>query len=391
MKIIKIETLHCDAGWRIWSFIKVSSDDGLVGYSECTDAYGSTRGIVGVVRDLETLLIGKDPREVEKIHWDMYSATRQSPGSVVDKAIGGIENALLDIKAKALGISVYELFGGPVRDTIPLYWSHCGTTRVRASHLAQVPKIESLNDITSLGEEVIKRGFQALKTNLILFDPLPRVYMPGFGKSKGGPELNINHELIEATAQYIAIWRKAVGDNIDIILDLNFNFKTEGYIRMARALDQFNLMWLEIDSYDPRSILAIRQAVKTPIGTGETLYSTRDFRPYFEERVMDIVSIDVSWNGFLQSKKIADMADLYEMNVAPHNHHSHLSTFMSANFAALIPNLRIMEIDVDDVSWKDELATNTPLIENGMMALPRAPGWGTDLNEEVLKLHPWNE
>ncbi|HID60902.1 MAG TPA: mandelate racemase/muconate lactonizing enzyme family protein, partial [Hadesarchaea archaeon] len=107
MKITKVETLHCYAGWRPWSFIKITTDEGIVGYSECTDSHGSPRGITGCVKDLEPLLLEQDPGAVEKLYWDMYRATRQSPGSIIQKAIGGIENALLDIKAKALGIPVY--------------------------------------------------------------------------------------------------------------------------------------------------------------------------------------------------------------------------------------------------------------------------------------------
>ncbi len=88
---------------------------------------------------------------MERIYWDLYRATRQSPGSVIAKAIGGIENALLDLKAKALGVPVYELFGGPTRDTIPLYWSHCGTTRARAFEVTGTPKLASYDDVEALG------------------------------------------------------------------------------------------------------------------------------------------------------------------------------------------------------------------------------------------------
>ena len=99
--------------------------------------------------------------------------------------------------------------------------------------------------------------------------------------------------------------------------------------------------------------------------------------------------MDVSWNGAWQSKKIADLAELYEMNVAPHNHHSHFGTFMTAHFAAAIPNLRILEVDIDDVAWKDEIVTALPHIENSMLSLPTGPGWGIEVNEEAVKAHPW--
>jgi L-alanine-DL-glutamate epimerase-like enolase superfamily enzyme len=104
---------------------------------------------------------------------------------------------------------------------------------------------------------------------------------------------------------------------------------------------------------------------------------------------MDTASIDVIWNGFGGSKKIADMAELYEMNVCPHNYNGHLSTFISMQFCALVSNVRMAEIDVDDVPWRDELFTNQPEVENGYLKIPTAPGWGTDVNEKVLREHKW--
>lgn len=389
MKVTKIETFHCNAGWRPWSFIKISTDVGIIGYSECTDSHGSPLGITGVVKDLEPLLLNKDPRAVEKLYWDMYSATRQSPGSIIQKAIGGIENALLDIKAKALNIPVYELFGGPLRDRIRVYWSHCGTTRARSWKVVNKPALCSLGDITELGHEVIRKGFTALKTNIIIPGDPAYVHMPGFGLGPESPDMNVNRKIIKALESLIGAFRKAVGEEIHIILDLNFNFKTEGYIQIAKAMEQFNLLWLEIDSYDPQALLQIKQSTKIPICSGENLYTTRDFRPYFEQHAMDIASIDVIWNGFVQSKKIADMAELYEMNVTPHNYYSHLATFISANFCATIPNLRILEVDIDDISWKDELVTAVPEIKDGYMVVPKGSGWGADLNEEVICAHPW--
>ena len=389
MKIATIETLHCDAGWRVWTFIKIVSDDGLVGWSECTDSHGSPRAIEGVIKDLQHLLIGKDPRQVEKIFWDLYSATRQSTGSVIQKAIAGIENALLDIKAKALNIPVYELLGGPLRDTIRVYWSHCGTSRIRAADFVHQEPIQSLEGITAMAQEVKRRGFNAIKTNIALFGDKPHIYMPAFGKSEGGPELNADSRLMSNIETYIATWRQALGDDADLILDLNFNFKTEGFIKIGRMLEKYNLLWLEMDTYDARALRHIKDSIRIPICSGENLYGAREFRPYIENHAMDVVSVDVSWNGVLQSKKIADLAELYEMNIAPHNHHSHLGTFMTAHFAAAIPNLRIFEVDIDDVAWKDEIVTVLPHIENGILSLPQGPGWGIEVNEEVVKAHPW--
>ncbi len=389
MKITSVETLHCDAGWRPWSFIKITTDEGIVGYSECTDSHGSTRGVAGCVKDLEPLLIGQDPKAVEKLYWDMYRATRQSPGSVIQKAIGGIENALLDIKAKDLGVPVYELFGGPLRDQVRVYWSHCGTTRVRSGHLIGTPPIRSLDDIAELGREVVRRGFTALKTNIIVFEKSPYVLMQGFKGGYGSTDQNVSRKIIEALEALIGTFRDAVGKDVDICLDLNFHFKKEGNTLIAKAMEKFDLLWLEIDSYDPGALLKVKERSRVPICSCEDLYGARDYRPFFELHAIDIAAVDVTWNGLLQSKKIADMAEIYEMNVAPHNHYSHLATLINAHFCAAVPNLRILEVDVDDVSWKDDLVTNPPEIKNGYLSIPSKPGWGTELNEDILRAHPW--
>lgn len=389
MKITKIDVLHCDAGWRPWTFLKVSTDEGIVGWSECTDSHGSPHGIEGVIKDLAPLLIGADPRQINTIKWQLHSRTRQSVGSIIQKAIGGIENALLDIKAKALGVPVYELFGGAVRDTVPMYWSHCVTTRVRAWKVVEKPQIASLQDLAAFGAEIKASGFTALKTNIPVFGKDPYVFMPGFFRSKGGPELNPTKEVLRAADEYLAALREAVGPNIDIIVDLNFNLKTEGYIEMAKVLEKYGLLWVEIDSYDAAALRYIREKINIPICSGENLYRTRDFRPYFEQHAMDVASIDVPWNGFIESKKIADMADLYEMNITPHNYYSHLADYISGHFCAVVPNLRIMEVDVDDVPWKRDIVTVAPKIENGMFHIPTAPGWGADINEDVVHAHPW--
>ena len=156
-------------------------------------------------------------------------------------------------------------------------------------------------------------------------------------------------------------------------------------------LEKYDLLWLEIDSYDPEALRQIKDSVSMPICSGENLYGARQYRPYFERHAMDSASVDIIWNGFTESRRIADMAELYEMNVTPHNFNGHLSTFISAQFAALTPNIRLMEIDVDDVPWRDELFMKVPLFtkDDKEMLLPEGPGWGTEVNEKVLRAHPW--
>src|SRR5262249_30388514 len=124
--------------------------------------------------------------------------------------------------------------------------------------------------------------------------------------------------------------------------------------------------------------------------SGENLYTNRGFRPYLEAGAMDVASVDVIWNGFHQAKKIADLAETFEVNCAPHNYYSHLATFISAQWCAAIPNVRILEGDVAAVPCREELTPAVPPIEDGVLTIPFGPGWGADINENVLKGHPWS-
>jgi galactonate dehydratase len=387
MKVVRLETLYCDAGWRPWIFLKATTEDDAVGWAEITDSHGSPRALAGIVDDLEPIVTGRDARAVEAIVWDLYRATRQSPGSVIQKAIGGIENALLDLKAKALGIPVYELFGGPTRDSVETYWSHCGTTRARAWEATGTQKLQSYEDVIALGREVVERGFRAFKTNIVVPGDEPQVLMPGFHGD--GLDRNPSRRLEDALRRLLDAFNRGTNGEAEPIVDLNFNLTAEGVRRVALALEDFGLMWLEVDSFDPESLADVRGTTAIPICSGENLYTSRGFRPFLEAGALDVASVDVIWNGFHQSKKIADLAETFEVNCAPHNYYSHLATFISAQWCAAIPNVRMLEVDVDDVPWREQLTTAVPEIRDGMLTIPAGPGWGTDIDEDVLRRHPW--
>ena len=177
---------------------------GIIGWSEYNESYGS-KGLTAVIMKLAETLIGQDPRPVERITANLYARTRQAPGGLIQQAIAAIENALVDVKAKALGVPVCEMLGGPVRDRLRLYWSHCGTYRLHHAEKMGLPPIRTLDDIRKLGEHVRERGFTALKTNIFLFDGAsPELYMPGFGRSPGGPELNPSLRVEEALDKQLA-------------------------------------------------------------------------------------------------------------------------------------------------------------------------------------------
>lgn len=388
MKITNAEAMVVDAGWRPWIFVKVETDEGITGWGECSDAR-TPLGIVGAVADLKQILVGHDPRAYEARFADMIRLTRSSPGGIAAKATAGIELALLDIKAKALGISVCELFGGPIRDQVRLYWSHCGTSRVRHAKLVGAAPIETWDDIAALGKEVVARGFTALKTNLVM-PGRGATWVSGFDGSMGPNDEWVPNWLVAHAETLIGTFRDAVGPDFDINLDLNFHFKPEAVKRLAKALEPFNLHWLEFDCHDPAAVLEVKRSTSTRICTGETLIHMEQYLPFLQRQAADVYMIDIPWNGFAQAKKVGNLAETLKVNVAPHNHYSHLSGCIAAQLCAVLPNVRIMEIDVDDVPWKDDLVGGAaPEIDGGYITVPRGPGWGVEIDEEVARAHAW--
>ena len=243
--------------------------------------------------------------------------------------------------------------------------------------------------MAKFGEEVRARGFKGLKANALPREGGKLVeFVPGFGWRPGWPELNWDAFSVRAAVDTVAALRAGAGPDMALMLDINFNFKTEGFVRVAEALAPYNLSWLELDTRDPASLAVIRQRAPCPVASCEALCHRREFRPFFEAYATDVAIIDVNWNGLGESLKIAAMAEVYEVNVAPHNFHSHLSTMMSAHFSALVPNFRTMETDVDAVPWRDELTTVVPVIENSELLLPTGPGWGIEVNEAAVRAHP---
>jgi galactonate dehydratase len=388
MKIVKVEDLHADAGWRTTSFLKITTDDGIVGWAEYSEDVG-TRGLTATIRALGERIIGMDPTRVEWVMSVLYTQTVPAWSGINQHATAAICNALLDITGKAHGLPVHALFGGAVRDRLPVYWSHFGTYRVRYGGQYDLPPVKDYDDVMKLAEEARSRGFRAFKTNIMMMEGgALGNFRPGFGSMPGFPALNPQPDIVRGLERQFEALRAGGGEDAQIMLDANFHFKTEGYLQLARALRPYDLQWLELDLYDAESLALIRREAGFPIASGESLYTRKSYRPFLEAYAMDVAIVDVLWNGFIESLKIASMAEAYEVNVAPHNFYGHLADHISAHFAALVPNLRIMEIDIDDVPWKGEFVTHQPVIENGEMLVPTRPGWGTDVDEAAVRRRP---
>jgi L-alanine-DL-glutamate epimerase-like enolase superfamily enzyme len=388
MKVARVQTLACDAGWRNYHFLKLTADSGVVGWSEFDEGFGAP-GVATVIERLSHRLIGHPVGAHERIYADLYAATRPASGGVVALAIAAIENALLDAKAKALGVPCYELLGGKLREKVRVYWSHCATWRINHPSFYR-PPITDLEGVRAIGREVRERGFGALKTNIFLYEPggkNPRGYRPGFSVPFY-PELNVDRSVLRNLRMHLEAIRDGAGPDVDLLLDLNFNAKTEGYLRILREIADLPMLWIEIDTFNPQALGFVRRRSAHPIASCETLLGLRAFLPYLREQAVDVAIIDTPWNGVWQSMKIAAAAEAHEVNVAPHNFYGHLCTMMNAHFAAAVPNLRIVETDIDRLAWDHELFTHVPEYDKGHLLVPDRPGWGTEPNEEALAAHP---
>lgn len=379
LRITAVEPIHADAAWAAYTFVKVETDEGITGYAEVTD-WRTPQAVAGGVRDLATILIGKDALNINARCLEMYRLSCQGPGGVIQRSIAGVECALWDIKGKALGKPIYDLLGGKLRDEIRVYWSHCGTYRARFPDLYGKP-LRSYADITALGQEVKSRGYTALKTNVVV---------PGSPSRTLSSADSLDMDFVVSKAvDLVEAFKEGTGQDFDIALDLNFHYQTIDVIRIAKALEQFKMLWLEVDSFEPEVIRQITNSTSLTVCSAESVNTLRDYQRFLDVRAMDIAMFDLPWTGLEQSLQIAQQAALREIQVAPHNYYSHLATFQNAHLCAVIPNLKIMETDVDSCPWRDEFVTDLPVVRNGFLQLPSGPGWGVDLDEDAIAQRPW--
>jgi galactonate dehydratase len=386
MKITAVKTFIVDGGFRPWTFVKIeTSDPGLVGWGDCTD-WGSPGPVAATVQRYSEWVIGRDPMQAEAIWWDLYTASMRHVGGIAWKAMSGIDSALWDIRGKVLNAPVWQLLGGKMRDELRLYWSHCGSIRTRWADRLGVPPVKTSDDLRGLCAEVRERGFTAIKTNLLALEDHPNAtpLLNRMNNHPGDcpPSVLRNAELV------VGIFREELGPDVGIALDVGFTFKLGGAVKLARALEPYDLMWLETETLEPEALRVIRDSTKTTICTGESLFGTHGYKPFLELHAQDIIMPDFAWNGITMGKKLCDFAHAYDTLVAPHNCHSPINTLVSANICATIPNFYIQELDVDDAPWRDDIMTHPFEIRNGHLQLSDRPGLGSDLIEEELLKHP---
>jgi galactonate dehydratase len=365
VRISGVSTVVVDAGDRDWIFVRVDTDEpGLVGWGESSLGW-HTHAVCGAVQDLEPLLIGQDPRPIERLWQTMLRGPYFRGGIVTMSAIAGIDQALWDIKAKALDVPLFELLGGPVRDRVRTYvnlGSELGGDARDPETWAEAARAAR------------KAGFDAMK-----------VYpMPPARPLEGITALR------EAEA-LVAQVREAAGDDADIMVDLHGRTTPATAIEIGRMLTPYRPYFLE-EPCQPGNVDAmaeVARALPIPIATGERLASRDEFRELLEKRACAVIQPNVCYcGGVSELRRIATLAETSFVSVAPHNPNGPIGTMVSIHLALALPNFLILEQVRDDVPWRWEIVNRALETETGYAIPPTEPGIGVELIEGAAAAHP---
>ncbi len=323
--------------------LKIHTDDGVegIGYAGFTSAL-MMKALRETLDALAGQAIGYDPMMIEAIGARLLAlGGGGSPSGLVTRAVSAIDVALWDIRGKALGQPVYRLLGG-FADRVPAYAS---------GHLWRTYDLDML---AKTGPEIVESGFRAMKFRM-------------GGEDSDAKEIERMH-----------VMREAIGDDIDLMVDINQGWDINTTLRIGRLMADYNLYWLEDPTHyqDYVGYAHIADALDTPIATGEYHYGTVPFRHMVENRSLDIVMVDLLRVGGLTGfMKVAHMAEIYNLPVV-----SHLATEVLAHAIAAAPN----GIYVEHMPWTFDLFTTEPVIEDGMIVMPQSPGLGVQFDEEKL-------
>jgi galactonate dehydratase len=364
------------SGGSVWTFVRVYTDEGIVGTGECNSAGAGASGfaVKEAILAMKPLLIGQDPTNTGPIYEVLRRRGRYGGSSTapIIFAVTGIENALYDIVGKALGVPVYKLLGGKYRSKIRLYADcHAGETNEPQAYAEKAL-------------QVIEQGYSAVK-----FD----VDHTGVGKADrynwtaSAREMTHIIHLIQAT-------REAIGYEIDLAIDCHGQFDLPSAITLAKAVEGLRLMWLEepVPAENIDALAQVRAATSTVICTGENQYTRFEFIELLQKQATDVVMPDLSKaGGIMEGKRIADIADAYYVPVAPHNVSSPLGMMAACHVMASVPNFMVLEFHAREIPWWEDLCTgDKPFVQDGWMALSERPGIGVELDDRTAKSLLWN-
>ncbi len=360
MKITALHTVAVGAEWRNYLFVRVETDEGLVGIGEASLA-GQTHAVMGAIRDFEPLFLGADPLRIEHLWQQAYRHAFWHGGVTLLSALAGIEVALWDIRARSLDVPIYTLFGGPVRDRIRAY--------------ANGPRGNTPDELARSAASLVDLGYTAMK--MTPFDAMPMLS----GK-----------RLIDQGVEKVRAVRDAIGPDVELMLDAHGRLSPSVSIRAAERLQEFGIMFLEEPCLPEHAPAMIRIAEKSPIpiATGERLYTRWDMPELLASRRIGVLQPDIIQSGGLaEARKIAAMAESYFVAVAPHNPWSWVNTMASFHLDAVLPNFLIQEVVADREPWKEACVIDHPVMDaDGFFPLPKGPGLGIELDLEGAKKFP---
>lgn len=376
MKITAVKALVCHARMRNWIFVKVLTDQpGLYGWGEATLEW-HTRGVVGAIEDLAELIVGEDPRRIEHLWQMMY---RQhfwhAHGIIRSTAISGIDIALWDIAGKLAGVPCSQLWGGRVRDHVRTY-CHLGGGNMEDFYETSVDDAKAFGDLASAA---VADGFTAFKSMAVP----PTMPIEGLRPIR----------LAEAA---VAAMRDAVGDEIDIMVDCHARPTPAMGLKFGKALEPYGLYFFEEPCW-PESIeglAMINAALTTPVATGERITSLASFRDLFAARACEICQLDITHcGGLTAARRIAALADAYNIALAPHNPQGPVSTAASLEFGFSQPGYLICETVHADVPWRSDVVREGYTVEPvGRIVRPNTrPGLGIEIDEAAIAKHPFEQ
>ena len=343
-----------------WIFIKIDTDEGISGWGEMISGT-KTRAVVAGAEEIAERIIGRNPLEIERLWQEMFNSFFRG-GPINTTIVSGIEMALWDIKGKYHNVPVYELLGGAARDRIKVY-SWIGGDRP--------------DDVQADAVDRFERGFTAVKMNATE----EMHYIDSYKK-------------VDAALERVASIRSKLGYDMDIGIDFHGRVHKAMAKVLAKELEQFRPMFLEevVLPENEEAFKEIAKHVATPLATGERLNTRWQFKNIFKEGIIDIIQPDVALaGGILETKKIASMAETFDMAVAPHAPYGPIALAATLQVDACTPNVFIQEQSLGIHYNKGfdllDFVNNKEIFEykDGFVNLPTKPGLGLDLNEELIE------
>lgn len=362
LKITDVRTAEVRVhGYQV--HVRIYTDQGIYGQGEATDAAG---GAVPLIRSFKPFLLGKDPLEVDFLFETLRTRGifAGAQGGQYITALTGVEIALWDLAGKALGLPIYQLLGGKVRDRVRIYCDMSAETPLNEEGQKRIQMVKDMH-------------FTAAKTDIDDYNDPARFDKVNWTAS--------NTE-IDHMVEKVAFVRKSFDPKIDVAVDMHGRYDMTTAKRVAKEMEPFKLLWLE-EPVPPENIDAmrdVRESTKTPIACGENLYLRHGYRELFEKQAADIIQPDFQkCGGLMEGHKIADMAQAYDVPVAPHCVVSPIGLMASCHACAAIPNFLILEWHWVGVLplWRS-FVKEGEIIQNGFVSVPDRPGIGVEMDEE---------